>query len=135
MLCVSSDMEALQRRDPDGTPGPEPSRAVLGGGSPAGVPRRAALRPGVAEPQAADVEGGRDAERPGQGASPADPAPVHRCQGVEREERRLRVDVSSVELGQDAVLAEPALGERGGGQVNGVDDDVNDYPSLFLGRV
>ena len=55
-------MEALQRRHPDGAAGPEPPRAVHGGGRAPGVPRGPTLCPGVAEPPAADVEGGGDAE-------------------------------------------------------------------------
>ena len=96
-------METLQRRHTDGAPGPEPPRAVLGAGRRPGVPRRAAVHPGVAEPSAADVEDGGDAELQGsqRGASPADPASVHQRQGVKCQERQPWV----------ALLAESALSE------------------------
>lgn len=111
-------MESLQHRHPDGAVGPEPPRAVLGGGRPPGVPRRPAVRPGVAEPSAAHVEGGGDAERQGSqggGASPAHPASLHQRQGVQRQERQLRR--VGVQLRQVALLAEPAVSQWGAGQV------------------
>ena len=112
-------METLQRWYPDGAAGPEPPRAVHGGGRAPGVPRRPTLRPGVAEPPAADVEGGGDAEWQGSqgGASPADPAAVHQRQGVEerQERRQLRVGVAAVQLRQVALLAEPAVSQWGAG--------------------
>uniref|UniRef100_A0A804QRA4 Uncharacterized protein n=1 Tax=Zea mays TaxID=4577 RepID=A0A804QRA4_MAIZE len=117
-LTHGTDMETLHRGHPDGAAGPEPPRAVLGGGRPPGVPRRPAVRPGVAEPSAAHVEGGGDAERQGSqggGASPAHPASLHQRQGVQRQERQLRR--VGVQLRQVALLAEPAVSQWGAGQV------------------
>lgn len=115
-------METLQRRHPDGAAGPEPPGAVHGGGRAPGVPRRPTLCSGVAEPPAADVEGGGDAERQGSsqgGASPAYSAAVHQRQGVEerQERRQLRVGVAHVQLRQVAIVAEPAVSQWGSGQV------------------